>query len=419
MIQLPSRSLVSRSLFSRLLIAVGSLTPLSGVFANPAASPATTDHAAAPTSDAPKGLSVRAGYAVTVAIDKLDNARFMEFDDKGTLYVSRPNNGDVLTFRDTKGDGVYEPVGTFVSGLNQIQGLCFSEGWMWMSQSTAVLKARDTDGDGKADETITVLKDLPGGNGHWWRSLLVTKDALYTSVGDSGNITDETSSDRQKIWRFAPDGQRKTLFASGIRNTEKLRFRPGTNEVWGVDHGSDNFGGPLGEKQGNQPVTDRNPPCEFNHYEQDKFYGHPFITGNRVPRYEFMKRPDILDLAARTVPPEWTFGAHWAPNGFCFVDPAINDAKKQFPADHNGDAFVGFHGSWNRSDRAGYCIARVLFDDGHPYGLLKIVDGLPDPKGDAVRPVDCVMAPDGSILFSADQPGRVYRLKWVGVEAKK
>jgi len=406
-------------LSSRLLLVLGSLASATVAVAEstPAAAPAAAD--ATSSLSAPKGITVRAGYEVTVAVEKLDNARFMEFDDKGTLYVSRPNIGDVLTFRDTNNDGVYEPLGTFASGLKQVHGLCFSDGWMWMSQSSSIHKARDTDGDGKADDTITVLKNLPGGNGHWWRSLLVTNDTIYTSVGDSGNISDETNTDRQKIWRFALDGQRKTLFASGIRNTEKLRFRPGTTELWGVDHGSDNFGGPLGEKPGNQPVTDLNPPCEFNKYEQDKFYGHPFITGNRVPRYEFMKRPDLLDLAARTVAPEWSFGAHWAPNGFCFVDPAINDAKKQFPADHNGDAFVAFHGSWNRSDRAGYCIARVLFDDGRPYGLLKVVDGLPDPKGDAVRPVDCVMAPDGSVLFSSDQPGRVYRLRWIGTDEKK
>jgi len=28
------------------------------------------------------------------------------------------------------------------------------------------------------------------------------------------------------------------------------------------------------------------------------------------------------------------------------------------------DAFVAYHGSWNRSEKAGYCVTRVRFEDG-------------------------------------------------------
>jgi glucose/arabinose dehydrogenase len=219
-------------------------------------------------------------------------------------------------------------------------------------------------------------------------------------------------SDRQKMWKYTLDGKAKTLFASGIRNTEKYRLRPGTEEIWGCDHGSDNFGAYLKEKAGsNQPVTDFNPPCELNHYVEGGFYGHPFVVGNRQIREEYKDRSDILDLAAKTIVPEWCFGAHWAPNGWCFIDPAINDRTHAFPKDHDGDMFVAFHGSWNRSEPAGYCVARVLFDQGHPYGLLKIVSTMA-PKGQIVaRPVDCVQAPDGSILWSSDFKGRVYRIR--------
>ena len=58
------------------------------------------------------------------------------------------------------------------------------------------------------------------------------------------------------------------VFATGIRNTEKIRHRPGTTEIWGWDHGSDNFGRRHGEKTGqNQPITDLLPPklCIPNH----------------------------------------------------------------------------------------------------------------------------------------------------------
>ena len=372
--------------------------------------------AAASAQPAPDGFTVRDGFQVNVAIPALNGARFMELDDKGTLYVSRPQ-GDITAFK-SKGDGTYEKLGVFISGKPSAHGMCFHDGWLWFSTSGAIFKARDTNGDGVADETIEVTHDLPKGGGHWWRSILVTDDAFYTSIGCSGNITDDTATERLKIWRFALDGSGKSLFASGLRNTEKLRLRPGTSEIWGLDHGSDDFGQPIGDKPGSdQPITDLNPPDEFNRYVQDGFYGHPFITGNRVPRYEYLDRKDIHDLAARTIPPEWAVGAHWATNGFCFIDPAVNGKTGGLPADCGGDAFICCHGSWNSSKPVGYCVARIRIDHdpklgGHPVGLEKIVSTL-DPAGQVkARPVDCVQAPDGSILFSADVPGRVYRITW-------
>jgi len=361
---------------------------------------------------------VRPGYELTVAVNDLPTARMLEFDDRGTLYVSNPG-GEIITLRDEDADGFYETRGSLVRNMQSVHGMHWSNGWLWFTTSGAIWKAKDENGDGAHEELIRVTPEgsLPQGGGHWWRSILVTRTHFYTSIGDTGNINDETETDRQKIWRFALDGSDKTLFASGIRNTEKLRVRPGTEEIWGVDHGSDNFGFRLGERPGRmQPVTDYNPPDEFNLYVEGGFYGHPFITGFRMPRFEFRDRKDIIELADKTIVPAWAFGAHWAANSFSFIDPAINEKTKAFPQDHNGDAFVACRGSWNRTEKAGYQIARVLFDEitGRPYGLLTIVNTL-SPKNEILgRPVDCVQGPDGAIYWSCDEYGTVYRLRWVG-----
>ena len=363
---------------------------------------------------APDGLVVRQGFRVATVIPKLSDARFMEFDDRGHLYVSRPGPGQIDTFK--ADGGRYEPLGAFVTGYKSVHGLHFKDGWLWFTRSGSVHKARDTDGDGVADEVVDVLKDLPEG-GHWWRSIYVVDDGFFTSIGDSGNITDQTATERQKIWKYSPDGSMRSLWCSGIRNTEKLRYRPGTTELWGLDHGSDWFGQPIGDTQGNQPITDINPPDEFNLYTKDGFYGHPFVTGNRVPRYEFLSRTDIHELAAKTTPPEWPVPAHWATNGFCFVDPVVNQRTRGLPADMEGDAIIACHGSWNRSKPGGYCIARIRFDQdprlgGHPVGMEKLVSGVDDKGKVRARPADCVQAPDGSIFFTSDMGGRVYRLTW-------
>ncbi len=388
---------------------------------------------------------VREGYKVTVAVPRLDNARFMEFGPDGMLYVSRPRVGDIVALKDVDGDGVYDSSSQYLDGVEGVHAMCYYDKALWFATSGVIFKGEDEDGNGIANNIIEVISDLPSGATHWWRSLLVTDDGIFTSIGDSGNINEEESTDRQKIWRFSHTGGDKTLWSSGVRNTEKLRLRPGTKEIWGIDHGSDSIGNSMGETAESFPLTDSNPPDELNMYEQGKFYGHPFITGAMWPRPEYEKREDIIAIAARTVAPKLKLGAHWAANGFTFVDPKINEATKGLSADASGDLFAACRGSWNRSSRDGYQVVRVLFDKdqkmtdqlntiagagpgqgklgvgGRPIGVQVIVSTLDATNKDELkplaRPVDCVQAPDGSILFTSDQPvGRIYRLRWVGTE---
>lgn len=367
---------------------------------------------------------VRDGYAVTAASEPLDEARFMEFGPNGDLYVSAPRAGEIYTLRDSDGDGVYEKAAVFVNDKKLAHGMHYYDGWLWFAQSQGIHRGRDTDGDGVMDEIVTIFEDgeLPGGKGHWWRPVFVTEDGFYTSVGDEGNITDDLETDRMKLWFYSHDGETRKFIAGGIRNTEKYRFRPGTDELWGIDHNSDWYGEPMGENRDQQAITDYNPPCELNLYVEGGFYGHPYFLGNRQPRLEYMEKEGILDLAEKTIPPAWNFAAHAAPNGFCFID-----GSDHLPADHQGDLFAASHGSWNRTIKVGYSVDRILFDDqtGKPYGMLRIVSCLPNDNvhrddRDSImgRPVDCVQAPDGTVLFSCDFTNRIYRIAYTGGDSE-
>ena len=353
---------------------------------------------------------VRNGYKLTIVQEDIKNPRSLVLDTEGSLFVALPEAGEIRVCRDNNKDGYYETVTTFAKGHPKVHGMCWNDGWLWFAESGAVFKARDTNKDGVADETITVIADgkLPKNGGHWYRSVLIHQNRLYTSIGCSGNIDDETETDRMKIWSYALDGSDKKLFCGGLRNTEKLIIRPESNEIWGMDHGSDNFGAVMEKKdaKGRKPITDWNPPCEMNHYVEGGFYGHPYITGNKLPRYEYMNRPDIVEWALKTTPPAWASGAHYAPNGMAFY------TANQFP-NAKGDAFVAYHGSWNRSEKGGYEVTRVLFENGKPYGEQVYVKF---EKNDDLfgRPVDVQMAADGSLLISDDWGNKIYRLTYVG-----
>ncbi len=350
-------------------------------------------------------FQVRDGFKVSIAAQDFGAARFLETGPNGRLFVSQPGSGTIASLQ-RQPDGTFKKIGDFVKDKPSVHAMQWIGGWLWFAQSGTIWKARDTNGDGVADEEVKVLDNLVSGGGHWYRPILVTDTGFYTGIGDDGNINDHSDpgDDREKIWFYNLDGTGKTLWASGTRNTEKLGFRPGTQEVWGADHGSDNFGTPLGDRGGNQPFTDHIPPDEFNRYDKGGLYGHPFIMGNGMARLEFKDRPDILELAQKTILPQWALGAHWAPNGWTFAKSNALGMK--------GEAFIACHGSWNSTRKVGYRVERVMFDPqtGTPMGAQMLVSTL-GKDGDVLgRPVDCVEDSDGSLLFSDDQSNRIFRV---------
>lgn len=368
-------------------------------------------------ADVPAGVWVRDGYALSVAVDGIKLARFLAIGPDGTLFVSVPKEGKIVACRDTNGDGTYEAQTTFVEGKAPntiLQGVQWHDGWLWFAQLNSVSKARDTNGDGKADEEVQVLgpEQLPTGarGGHMWRALLIHQGRIYTHVGDQTNATDEPieASERKKIWSFALDGSDKKLFASGLRNSEKLAVRPGTDEIWGVDHDIDTFAGKLeGDKKFGQPITDHNPPAELNRYVEGGFYGHPWLVGKNQPNLNMLSEPKLVEYASKATVPEWLLPAHCSANSLTFY------SGDKFPQ-ARGDAFVAQKGGWNATAKVGYCLSRILFEDGHPYGELKMVNFLKNGTEILGRPTDVTQAPDGSLLFSDDFGGKIYRLKYVG-----
>jgi glucose/arabinose dehydrogenase len=365
----------------------------------------------------PTGVWVRPGFKLTIAEATIKAPRFLANGPDGILFVSVPREGRIKACQDKDHDGTYETVTTYLEGhdpKNIMQGMQWHDGWLWFAEVSAIYKSRDKDGDGKADEVIKVVGEdkLPiTGGGHRWRALLIHNGRIYTHIGDQTNATDEPveEGERKKIWTFALDGSDKKLFATGIRNTEKFAIRPGTEEIWGVDHDVDELGSPVEgkDKKFGQPITDHNPPGELNRYVEGGFYGHPFIVGKNLPNLSFLEQTNLAALASKAIVPEWTMAAHCAGNGMMFYDgDQIPNAK--------GDAFVAMHGSWNATKKTGYCLSRILFENGHPYGEQKMVNFLAGGSVPVGRPADCLQAPDGSILISDDSGNKIYRLSYAG-----
>jgi glucose/arabinose dehydrogenase len=80
--------------------------------------------------------------------------------------------------------------------------------------------------------------------------------------------------------------------------------------------------------------------------------------------------------------------------------------------------FIGQHGSWNRSQFAGYKVVYIPFRNGKPAGKPEdfLTGFLHDAEKRTVygRPVSTAIAKDGSLLVSDDAGGVIWRVSYAG-----
>jgi glucose/arabinose dehydrogenase len=108
------------------------------------------------------------------------------------------------------------------------------------------------------------------------------------------------------------------------------------------------------------------------------------------------------------ITPDVLLQAHSAPLGMLFYE------GDQFPNEYRGDAFVAFHGSWNRATRTGYKVVRIPLDHGKPKGIYEdFLTGFVTPEGNVWgRPVGLTVTKDGALLISEDGNNTIWRVSY-------
>ena len=137
--------------------------------------------------------------------------------------------------------------------------------------------------------------------------------------------------------------------------------------------------------------------------EDGGFYGWPYsYWGQHVdPRV----KPENPERVEATISPDYSLGSHRAPLGVDFSNDAVG-------GEFTNGVFIGEHGSWNRSDLAGYKVVFVPFENGQPAGdPVDFVSGfLTDDGKTRGRPVGVTVAPDGSVIVADDMTNAVWRV---------
>lgn len=329
---------------------------------------------------------------VTIFAENVPRARHMAFDDRGVLFLSQTKKGKVVALPDFDGDGRADRIVAVLEGREGPHGLAFTMVGdnfnLYIAEEHQVIRLRRQNGTFAFGSPEVIVGSMPGG-GHVTRTIKIRDGLLYLSVGSSCNACIEKNEMRAAITRYDLEGKSGEIFARGLRNTVGMEFSPWTGELWGVNNGRDWLG-------------DDHPREELNIITGGRHYGWPYCYEDRTPDPKYGEMMDC----SRTEPPINMFTAHMAPLGMAFY------REGNLPRRYRDSLFIAFHGSWNRSDPAGYKVMRLgLSEKGEVTSQEDFISGWLQPDGSVSgRPVDLEVSPEGDLYLSDDKRGVVYRI---------
>lgn len=366
------------------------------------------------------------GFAVTRFAEGLAHPRWIYLLPNGDVLVaeasSQPSRGGGITtmiannmmkrggafseeanhitlLRDADGDGDVDERHRFIDDLKQPMGMALVGDALYVANTNALLRFAYTPGATAIAGPGEKVLDLPyrdGGNGHWTRTLRASDDGtkLFIAVGSVSNIGDsgmDVEKDRAAIWELTLATGAHRIFASGLRNPVGLDFEPSTKTLWTAVNERDMLGDNL-------------VPDYMTSVKDGAFYGWPWsYWGGNV---DVRVKPPNPEMVAKAIAPDYALGAHTASLGLHFYTGA------SLPEKYRGGAFVGQHGSWNRSVLSGYKVMFVPFANGAPAGAAEdFLTGFLNARNEAMgRPVGVAQDRTGALLVADDAGDIIWRV---------
>ena len=314
---------------------------------------------------------------------------------KGRSGKGAKGGNRITLLRKQTGTGQWE-AHVLLEHLHSPFGIQLIDRTLYVADTDKIMKYGYEPGQLQITDPGTELADLPGAvNHHWTKSMVASPDGkkLYVGVGSNSNITEnglEVEYRRATVLEVDVATGASRIFASGIRNPTGLQWEPLTGKLWAVANERDEIGADL-------------VPDYLTSIKDGGFYGWPYsYYGQHVDERVKQQRPDLV---AKAIKPDYAIGSHVAPLGLLFY------TGNNLPSSYRGGAFIGEHGSWDRSPLSGYKVSFVRFVDGRPTGLVEpVVTGFYSKDESSLfgAPVGLAQGADGALLIADDVGNAVW-----------
>jgi glucose/arabinose dehydrogenase len=396
----------------------------------PFATPSAREFPAVVAKPGDASLKLPPGFKIDVFTRDVDGPRVMRVAPNGDIFVAETAPGRIKVLKPSADGASVASSTVFASGLTRPFGMQFypagaTPQWLYVAEMNRVVRYKYSAGDGTAtgQPEVVVPQLAPTDGGHLTRDLVFSRDGrrMFVAVGSLSNVAEDMpkkSADEIKAWdaergvgaAWGREENRADVlvfdvgsnrpgkpYATGIRNCVALAMQPGTDNLWCTVNERDALGDNL-------------VPDYSTRVRENGFYGWPwYYMGDREDPRHAAERPD---LKGKTITPDVPYEAHSAAVGFTFY--TATSGRSAFPAEYVGDAFAVFHGSWNRADRTGHKVVRVVMKNGVPTGeYVDFLVGFITPDGKPWgRPSYITAMNDGSLLFGDDDGDVIYRISY-------
>jgi putative membrane-bound dehydrogenase-like protein len=238
-----------------------------------------------------KDVKVPEGFDVTLFANSAaaNYPVFVAAAPNGDLYVSSdgngstgrdPHRGRILRLRDTDGDGRADEVTEFVKDVDSPRGLVWDHDRLYVVHPPHISVFIDRDGDGVAEESKVLIKDIAFGfkdrpADHTTNGLSLGIDGwLYVAGGDFG-FMDAVGTDGRHVqhrgggvMRFRPDGSGLEIFSRGTRNIVEVAVGP-LMDIFARDNTNDGGGWDI----------------RFEQFTGLEHHGYPYLYKNFGPEH--------------------------------------------------------------------------------------------------------------------------------------
>ena len=373
----------------------------------PYATPSATKNSVVIGWPANKMPIAPAGFTVSRFATGLRNPRWIYQGPNDDIFIAEASTASnsanrITLLRDANKDGIVEYRSVFLQNLFRPLGMLILNGKFYVANTDGVMQYPYSVGMTAITRPGSKILALPAGgyNNHWTRNLLANSAGtkIYVSVGSGTNVAEHGMANevrRADILEINPNGTGERIYASGIRNPVGMAWAPQTKILWTSVNERDLLGDDL-------------VPDYLTSVKDGGFYGWPYayFGHHEDPRLKG-QRPDLV---AKSILPDVDLGSHTASLGLAFYN------KTMFPSRYHNGAFIGQHGSWNRSSFAGYKIMFVPFSNGKPSGRPEdfLTGFIANSAANQVygRPAGVFSLADGSLLVADDAGNTLWRVTY-------